>query len=179
MGRPRQSPHRAEGIPSRTPESPSTNPSSKPHPVSFLFWTRLRPFLGRPWHQNARVVVMRTYLDFLISPLGWDEWNGSGPASDTSKRVKWPGFHVISNPKEASQFTVTFILAGRTQNSREIMQRSREEHNHPHEQLSPEIEVADMNILQQIISVEERICILIVVWAGFYPTRVCLFGHGP
>ncbi|KAL1357869.1 probable pectinesterase/pectinesterase inhibitor 59 [Arachis hypogaea] len=90
---------------------------------------KVQTFLGRPWQQNARVVVMRTYLDSLISPLGWDEWNGSdfakdtlyfgeyensGPASDTSKRVKWPGFHVISNPKEASQFTVTSLLAGRT-----------------------------------------------------------------
>ncbi|MED6132528.1 hypothetical protein PIB30_019856 [Stylosanthes scabra] len=90
---------------------------------------KVQTFLGRPWQQNARVVVMRTYLDSLISPLGWDEWNGSdfaldtlyfgeyenyGPRSDTTKRVKWPGYHAISNPNEASQFTVTSLLAGRT-----------------------------------------------------------------
>ncbi|MED6150616.1 hypothetical protein PIB30_074068 [Stylosanthes scabra] len=90
---------------------------------------KVQTFLGRPWQQNARVVVMRTYLDSLISPSGWDEWNGSnfaldtlyfgeyenyGPRADTKQRVKWPGYHAISNPNEASQFTVTSLLAGRT-----------------------------------------------------------------
>ncbi|CAJ1958605.1 unnamed protein product [Sphenostylis stenocarpa] len=86
-------------------------------------------FLGRPWQQYSRVVVMKTFIDTLVSPLGWSPWDNSnfaqdtlyygeyenyGPGASTSNRVKWPGFHVITSPAEASQFTVTRLLAGPT-----------------------------------------------------------------
>ncbi|KAL4338001.1 hypothetical protein AHAS_Ahas12G0166500 [Arachis hypogaea] len=38
-------------------------------------------------------------------------------------------------------------------NSGKEQQRSTDDHNHPHEQLTPKIEVADTNILEQIISI--------------------------
>ncbi|KAK7251951.1 hypothetical protein RIF29_35580 [Crotalaria pallida] len=84
-------------------------------------------FLGRPWQQYSRVMVMKTFMDTLVNPLGWSAWGDSdfaqdtlyygeyenyGPGSSTSNRVKWPGFHVITSPAEASQFTVTALLAG-------------------------------------------------------------------
>ncbi|XP_027333143.1 pectinesterase-like [Abrus precatorius] len=86
-------------------------------------------FLGRPWQQYSRVVVMKTFMDTLVSPLGWSPWGNSnfaqdtlyygeyqnyGPGASTTNRVKWPGFHVITSPAEASQFTVSRLLAGPT-----------------------------------------------------------------
>ncbi|TKY49859.1 Pectinesterase 2 [Spatholobus suberectus] len=86
-------------------------------------------FLGRPWQQYARVVVMKTFMDTLVNPLGWSPWDNSdsaqdtlffgeyqnyGPGASTTGRVKWPGFHVITSPAEASQFTVTGLLGGPT-----------------------------------------------------------------
>ncbi|KAF1883217.1 hypothetical protein Lal_00030320 [Lupinus albus] len=83
-------------------------------------------FLGRPWQQYSRVLVMKTFMDTLVNPSGWSPWGDSdfaqdtlyygeyqnyGPGSSTSKRVKWPGFHVITSKAEASKFTVTGLLA--------------------------------------------------------------------
>ncbi|KAF7824889.1 putative pectinesterase/pectinesterase inhibitor 60 [Senna tora] len=86
-------------------------------------------YLGRPWQQYSRVVVMKTYIENLVSPLGWSPWGNSnfalntlyfgeyrnlGPGSSINNRVKWPGFHIITSPTEASSFTVNSLLAGRT-----------------------------------------------------------------
>ncbi|KAK7263840.1 hypothetical protein RJT34_31437 [Clitoria ternatea] len=94
-------------------------------PVAHNFNT----FLGRPWQRYSRVVVMKTFLDGFVSPMGWSRWGDSnfalntlfygefknfGPGSSTRNRVRWPGFHVIRSPTEASQFTVSNLLAGRT-----------------------------------------------------------------
>ncbi|XP_057453801.1 pectinesterase-like [Lotus japonicus] len=84
-------------------------------------------FLGRPWQQYSRVVVLKTFMDTLVSPLGWSSWDGtdfaldtlyygeygnSGPGSSVINRVQWPGFHVITSPAEASRFTVNGLLTG-------------------------------------------------------------------
>ena len=86
-------------------------------------------YLGRPWQQYSRVMVMKSYIGDLVSPLGWSPWDNTnfaqvtlyfgeyknfGPCSSTTNRVKWPGFHDITSPIEASSFTVTGLLAGRT-----------------------------------------------------------------
>lgn len=88
-----------------------------------------KTFLGRPWQQYSRVVVMKTFVDSLVSPIGWSPWGDTnfaqntlyfgeyrnfGPGSSTRNRVRWPGFHVITSPTEASTFTVASLLAGRT-----------------------------------------------------------------
>ncbi|CAN4104067.1 unnamed protein product [Withania somnifera] len=68
----------------------------------------------------------RTYLGALIDPAGWAEWSGdfalkilyygeymnNGPRAGTSKRVKWPGYHVITDPAEALPFTVAELIQG-------------------------------------------------------------------
>lgn len=84
-------------------------------------------FLGRPWQRYSRVVVMKTFMDTLVSPTGWSPWGNtnfaqrtlyygeyrnSGPGSSTRNRVRWPGYHVITSPTEASRFTVASLLAG-------------------------------------------------------------------
>ncbi|XVF08443.1 hypothetical protein REPUB_Repub07fG0004200 [Reevesia pubescens] len=86
-----------------------------------------RTYLGRPWQKYSRTVVLKTYLDSLVSPVGWSKWGNSnfaldtlyygeykntGPASSTKWRVKWRGFHVITSPNVASRFTVNSLIAG-------------------------------------------------------------------
>ncbi|KAA8533849.1 hypothetical protein F0562_031366 [Nyssa sinensis] len=85
-----------------------------------------RTFLGRPWKQYSRTVFMKTYLDTLVDPAGWLEWDGnfalntlyygeyrnSGPGSSTSRRVNWRGYRVITSATEASKFTVANFIAG-------------------------------------------------------------------
>ncbi|KAG4981782.1 hypothetical protein JHK87_026531 [Glycine soja] len=77
-----------------------------------------KSYLGRPWKMYSMTVVLKSYVD--IDPAGWLEWNETfaldtlyygeymnrGPCSNTSGRVTWPGYRVINNSTEASQFTV-------------------------------------------------------------------------
>ncbi|XWS45907.1 hypothetical protein CRYUN_Cryun14cG0019600 [Craigia yunnanensis] len=86
----------------------------------------VKTFLGRPWKQYSRTVFMKTFLDSLINPAGWMEWDGNfalntlyyaeymntGPGSSTSNRVKWGGYRVLTSASEASKFTVSNFLAG-------------------------------------------------------------------
>lgn len=90
---------------------------------------KFNTFLGRPWQRYSRVVVMKSFIDSMVSPMGWSPWDDSnfalntlyygeyknfGPGSSTRNRVRWPGFHIITSPNEASRFTVANLLAGRT-----------------------------------------------------------------
>ncbi|KAJ8500811.1 hypothetical protein OPV22_011363 [Ensete ventricosum] len=60
-------------------------------------------------------------------PEGWVEWNGNtigldtlyyaeymndGPGSGLEGRVNWPGYHAISDPAEAGEFTVAQFIDG-------------------------------------------------------------------
>ncbi|OMO81988.1 Pectinesterase, catalytic [Corchorus olitorius] len=85
-----------------------------------------KTYLGRPWKEYSRTVYMQTYMDSLIDPTGWSIWDGTfalstlyygeyqntGPGSNTSSRVTWPGYHVITNATDASNFTVSTFLLG-------------------------------------------------------------------
>ncbi|CAN6690464.1 unnamed protein product [Malus baccata var. baccata] len=91
-------------------------------PVKSNFTT----YLGRPWKEYSRTVYLKSYIDDLVDPAGWLEWNGSfalstlyygeylnrGPGSNTSARVTWPGYRVINSSVEASQFTVGEFIQG-------------------------------------------------------------------
>ncbi|KAJ7953310.1 Pectinesterase [Quillaja saponaria] len=84
-------------------------------------------YLGRPWKDYSRTIFRETFLDGLIDPAGWLDWNGktsnlktlyygeyknTGPGSPTKDRVKWGGYHVIKDSSEASKFTVGRFLSG-------------------------------------------------------------------
>lgn len=85
----------------------------------------VKTYLGRPWKEYSRTVVMQSFLDSVIDPAGWSIWSGDfalstlyyaeydnrGPAADTSNRVTWPGYHVI-NATDAANFTVDNFLQG-------------------------------------------------------------------
>ncbi|GLT71249.1 hypothetical protein SLA2020_432830 [Shorea laevis] len=91
-------------------------------PVNSSFKT----YLGRPWKEYSRTVFLKSYIDDLVDPAGWLEWDGTfalktlyygeymneGPGSNTSARVTWPGYRVITNSTEASQFTVGEFIQG-------------------------------------------------------------------
>lgn len=85
----------------------------------------VQTFLGRPWKLYSRTVYLQSYMDGLIDPAGWHPWDGDfalntsyyaefdnrGPGSDTSNRVTWPGYHIIS-ATDAANFTVSNFLVG-------------------------------------------------------------------
>ncbi|KAL2556641.1 putative pectinesterase/pectinesterase inhibitor 41 [Forsythia ovata] len=94
-------------------------------PVDDLNSTSIQTYLGRPWKEFSRTVYMQSFIDGFINPLGWREWSGdfalntsyygefnnTGPGSNTTGRVNWPGFHVI-NSTDAANFTVSTFLLG-------------------------------------------------------------------
>lgn len=84
-------------------------------------------FLGRPWHNYSRTVIMQSYLGDVIAPVGWLEWNGTygldtlyygefenyGPRANTTMRVQWPGYSLM-NASQAMNFTVYNFTMGDT-----------------------------------------------------------------
>ncbi|KAI3449107.1 hypothetical protein Pfo_005772 [Paulownia fortunei] len=85
-----------------------------------------RSYLGRPWKKYSRAVFMKTDLDGLVDERGWKEWSGdfalstlyyaeymnTGTGASTTNRVKWPGFHVMTDSSEADQFTARDFISG-------------------------------------------------------------------
>ncbi|KAG2628140.1 pectinesterase-like [Panicum virgatum] len=83
-------------------------------------------YLGRPWKNFSRTVVMESYVGALVDPAGWMPWSGdfaldtlyyaeynnTGPGADTSRRVAWPGYHVLGDGADAGNFTVTTMVLG-------------------------------------------------------------------
>ncbi|BBH00757.1 methylesterase PCR A, partial [Prunus dulcis] len=86
----------------------------------------IRSYLGRPWKEYSRTVVMQSKIGDHIDPTGWSIWSGdfalktlyygeyanSGAGAGTSERVKWAGYHVITSPTEAQTFTVAQLIQG-------------------------------------------------------------------
>ncbi|TXG65164.1 hypothetical protein EZV62_006439 [Acer yangbiense] len=85
-----------------------------------------KTYLGRPWKEYSRTVYMETFMDSLIDPSGWKEWSGdfalstlyyaeynnTGPGSNITNRVTWPGYHVINETNDAVNFTVSNFIQG-------------------------------------------------------------------
>lgn len=96
----------------------SINSTSTPTPT--------QTYLGRPWKQYSRTVVMQSYISSSIRPEGWLPWQGDfalntlfygeylnyGPGSNLSSRVTWPGFHVFNDSTQANSFTVAQFIEG-------------------------------------------------------------------
>ncbi|XP_014502427.1 pectinesterase/pectinesterase inhibitor PPE8B [Vigna radiata var. radiata] len=83
-------------------------------------------YLGRPWKQYSRTVFMQSYMSDVLSPEGWLEWDGDfaldtlyygeymnyGAGAGVGNRVKWPGYHVMNDSSQASNFTVSQFIEG-------------------------------------------------------------------
>ncbi|CAK9154489.1 unnamed protein product [Ilex paraguariensis] len=86
----------------------------------------IKSYLGRPWKKYSRTILFKTEMDGLIDPKGWTEWSGnfalstlyyveymnSGTGASTTRRVRWPGFHVLNDPQQASPFLVRNFIQG-------------------------------------------------------------------
>ncbi|KAE9610764.1 putative pectinesterase [Lupinus albus] len=86
----------------------------------------VKSYLGRPWKQYSKTVVMKTFLDGLLNPEGWMKWDGNfaldtlyyaeyantGPGSSTKNRVKWRGYEAITSASKAEPFTVGRFIDG-------------------------------------------------------------------
>ncbi|CAL1394776.1 unnamed protein product [Linum trigynum] len=83
-------------------------------------------YLGRPWKQYARTVIMQSTISDVVHPTGWHEWDGNfaldtlfygehkntGAGAATNSRVKWKGHKVITSDTEAAAFTAGRFIAG-------------------------------------------------------------------
>ncbi|XP_009339900.2 probable pectinesterase/pectinesterase inhibitor 35 [Pyrus x bretschneideri] len=88
--------------------------------------SKYETYLGRPWKQHSRTVIMQSYLDDSISRAGWSPWSGGfalntlyygeysnyGPGASTLGRVRWPGYHASLTPVAAQAFTVGGFISG-------------------------------------------------------------------
>ncbi|VFQ65137.1 unnamed protein product [Cuscuta campestris] len=78
----------------------------------------IESFLGRPWRQYSRTVVMNSRIDAPISPEGWAPFQGSfgleecwfgeygntGKGADVSGRAKWAGVKGLISKEVAGEF---------------------------------------------------------------------------
>ncbi|OVA02126.1 Pectinesterase [Macleaya cordata] len=83
-------------------------------------------YLGRPWKEYSRTIVMQSSISDVIVPAGWSEWTGnfaldtlfyaeylnSGAGAGTSGRVKWKGYRVFTSATQATPFTAGNFVAG-------------------------------------------------------------------
>ncbi|KAL8143041.1 hypothetical protein V2J09_016073 [Rumex salicifolius] len=81
-------------------------------------------YLGRPWKQYSRTVYMESNIDGFINPAGWMAWNGTfaldtlyygefnntGSGSDTTQRVTWTGYHIMTATDAANFTASTFVF---------------------------------------------------------------------
>ncbi|KAH6808669.1 hypothetical protein C2S51_026452 [Perilla frutescens var. frutescens] len=84
-----------------------------------------KAYLGRPWKEYSRTIIMQSNIEGFIAPEGWSPWMGEfglntlyygeygnrGPGSDTSKRVGWKGIQKMT-PELAESFTAGKLYAG-------------------------------------------------------------------
>ncbi|KAK9161616.1 hypothetical protein Syun_007957 [Stephania yunnanensis] len=94
-------------------------------PAYFPLRQKLKSYLGRPWKQFSRTIIMQSHIDDLIQPEGWLPWmgtfaldtltyaevNNKGPGSNMAKRVKWKGVKNLS-AEQATMYTAGRFLQG-------------------------------------------------------------------
>lgn len=87
---------------------------------------QFKSYLGRPWKEYSRTVVMQSAIGDHIDQTGWAAWSGdfalktlyygeylnTGAGAGTAKRVKWSGYHAITNAADAKPFTVSQLING-------------------------------------------------------------------
>ncbi|WVZ13772.1 hypothetical protein V8G54_011338 [Vigna mungo] len=88
---------------------------------------KFKTYLGRPWKNYSRTIIMESYMSDIIDPAGWIEWEGTtlgldtlfyreynnnGPGAQTSRRVTWKGFKVITHAVETEPFTARNFING-------------------------------------------------------------------
>ncbi|XP_009385286.2 putative pectinesterase/pectinesterase inhibitor 28 [Musa acuminata AAA Group] len=89
--------------------------------------TTTRSYLGRPWKEYSRTIIMQSQIDGLINEDGWQPWVGDfglktcfyteignrGPGAATAKRVTWKGYKKV-DLTHAHKYTVQQFIQGKT-----------------------------------------------------------------
>ncbi|KAL0719900.1 hypothetical protein Bca4012_069224 [Brassica carinata] len=84
-----------------------------------------KAYLGRPWKEYSRTIIMNTFIPDFIQPQGWQPWLGNfgldtlfysevqntGPGADLANRVTWPGIKTLSD-EEILSFTPDQYIQG-------------------------------------------------------------------
>ena len=84
----------------------------------------IRNYLGRPWRECSRTIIMESELPAIIDKEGYMPWQGDfalktlyyaeygnkGPGADTAGRVKWPGYQKTISKEDATKFTLENFL---------------------------------------------------------------------
>ncbi|KAJ9185954.1 hypothetical protein P3X46_005522 [Hevea brasiliensis] len=97
------------------------------HPEMLPVRKQFKSYLGRPWKEFSRTIIMESFIDDLIEPVGWLPWFGNfglktcwytefnnyGPGSDKKARVTWNGIKTITR-QHAIDFTPGRFLRGDT-----------------------------------------------------------------
>ncbi|GAB2218195.1 hypothetical protein Droror1_Dr00001414 [Drosera rotundifolia] len=98
----------------------------QPHPELEPEKTKFKTYLGRPWKEFSRTIVMESTLTDIIQTEGWLPWEGDfalktlyyaefsnqGPGAALTGRVKWPGYKKSISKQEAQGYTVVPFLEG-------------------------------------------------------------------
>ncbi|KAE8777783.1 putative pectinesterase/pectinesterase inhibitor 28 [Hordeum vulgare] len=86
----------------------------------------IKNYLGRPWRECSRTIIMESDIPALIDKAGYLPWNGDfalktlfyaeygnkGPGADTAGRVNWEGYKKTISKDDATKFTLgNFIHA--------------------------------------------------------------------
>ncbi|KAF6139856.1 hypothetical protein GIB67_009703 [Kingdonia uniflora] len=85
---------------------------------------KIRSYLGRPWKEFSRTIIMESTISDLIHPDGWLPWEGDfalktlyyaeyknrGPGAIQTARIKWPGYKKEITKVEAMKYTVVPFL---------------------------------------------------------------------
>ncbi|XP_073147106.1 probable pectinesterase/pectinesterase inhibitor 58 [Henckelia pumila] len=103
------------------------NCTFKADPTYYPLRNKLKSYLGRPWKEFSRTIILESFLDDCIQPQGWLPWNATfaletlfytefnnrGPAAPKSERMKWSGVKELP-PDRIERFTASKFLDGST-----------------------------------------------------------------
>jgi pectinesterase len=87
----------------------------------------IKSYLGRPWKNESKIVVMESTIGDFIHPDGWTTWPdehneetcyfaeyaNTGPGANVARRVKWKGYKGVISRTKATKYTAgTWLQAG-------------------------------------------------------------------
>ncbi|XP_019187277.1 PREDICTED: pectinesterase-like isoform X2 [Ipomoea nil] len=88
---------------------------------------KVKSYLGRPWKEYSRTIIMESFIPDFIQPEGWLPWdedfafqtlfysefNNRGPGASKSKRVTWHGIKELP-ASQIKRFTPGKFITGNT-----------------------------------------------------------------
>ncbi|KAL6514796.1 hypothetical protein OROGR_020375 [Orobanche gracilis] len=101
------------------------NCTFKADPEYYPLRNKIKSYLGRPWKEYSRTIIMESFVDDFIQPQGWLPWNETfaletlfytefnnrGPGAPKAQRIKWAGVKELP-PSRIQRFTAAEFLDG-------------------------------------------------------------------